>query len=117
MDEYIGKRIEKERKRLGLTQNDVAQKMGISYQSIAQWENGLRNPKPDTLKRIAEAMGIPVNQLIEVKPIQEKAMFFGEPATDFLEKVGTILKAGDRIELIPVKNGIKVIKIKRKVIE
>ena len=114
MDKYIGERIAKERKRLGLTQNDVAQKMGISYQSIAQWENGLRNPKPETLKRIAEAMDIPVNRLAEIKTIQEKDMFFGELAIDFLEKIGAILKAGDRVELIPVKDGIKVIKIQRK---
>ena len=114
MDEYIGERIAKERKRLGLTQNDVAQKMGIRSQGISQWENGLRSPKPGTLKRIADAMGIPANRLVEVKTIQEKDMFFGEPATDFLERIGAILKAGDRVELIPVKDGIKVIKIQRK---
>ena len=34
--------------------------MGVTYQTVAQWENDFRNPKPDTLQRIASALDVPV---------------------------------------------------------
>jgi len=37
--------IHKERKRLGLTQKELAEKIGVSYQTIQNWENGKVIPK------------------------------------------------------------------------
>ena len=39
-----------------MTQKELAQKLGLSFQSIAQWENDLRNPKVETLRKIANAL-------------------------------------------------------------
>lgn len=52
----IGERIRDERKRAGLTQKQLGEKLGLSAQSIAQWENDLRKPKSGTLKKIAYAL-------------------------------------------------------------
>lgn len=60
----IGQLIKTARKNAGMTQTDLAKKLGIPYQSIGQWENGLRYPKPKTLQRIADALGIHVMELI-----------------------------------------------------
>ena len=38
--------------------------MGVSPQTIAQWENNLRNPKIETLQRIANAIGVPYTSLL-----------------------------------------------------
>ena len=53
-----GQRIKAARKAAGMTQKELGEKLGLSFQSIAQWENDLRNPKYDTLKRIAVALGV-----------------------------------------------------------
>lgn len=37
--------IQKLRKERGMTQNELAEKLFISYQAVSQWENG--NTKPD----------------------------------------------------------------------
>lgn len=58
-----GQRIQNARKRAKLTQKQLGEKLGVSYQSIAQWENDLRNPKIQTLRRIAEALNIAVDEL------------------------------------------------------
>lgn len=42
----------------GLTQEAVAERMGISQPAYAQMEASSANPRPTTLRRIAEAMGI-----------------------------------------------------------
>lgn len=60
----IGGKIKDTRKRVGMTQTEVAEKMGVSYQTVAQWENGLRNPKPESVKRIADALGVGYLDLI-----------------------------------------------------
>lgn len=59
-----GQRIKLARRNAGLTQKELGQKLGITYQTLAQWENDLRKPKFDTLKRIADALGVPVGELL-----------------------------------------------------
>jgi transcriptional regulator with XRE-family HTH domain len=53
-----GELIKQARKEAGLTQKQLGERMGVSYQSVAQWENDLRNPKQKTIRRIANALGI-----------------------------------------------------------
>ena len=59
-----GQRIKDVRKKAGLTQKELGEKLGLAFQSIAQWENDLRNPKIDTLQRLAAALGVPLEELI-----------------------------------------------------
>lgn len=60
----VGERICAAREKMGLTQLDVAQRMGsVSYQSVSQWERGSRNPKIESLERLAEAIGCPLSDL------------------------------------------------------
>lgn len=60
----IGERIKEFRLKAGLTQSELAEKLGIPYQSIGQWERGLRSPKIETLQKIAEALGVEPWQLM-----------------------------------------------------
>lgn len=60
----VGERIKAARKKAGLTQLDVAYRLGDqSYQSVAQWERGVRAPKLESLERLAEAIGCPLSDL------------------------------------------------------
>lgn len=59
-----GQRIKLARKSAGLTQKELGQKLGITYQTVAQWENNLRNPKYETLMRIAEALDSTIDFLL-----------------------------------------------------
>lgn len=54
----IGENIKKERKRQGLTQNQLGKKLGVSGAMIAAWENGKRNPKYPTIEKIADALEV-----------------------------------------------------------
>lgn len=53
-----GERIRQARKSAGMTQAELAHKLGISAAGIAQWENDLRNPKIETLRKLADALGL-----------------------------------------------------------
>ena len=53
-----GEEIRAARKRKGLTQKQLAEKMGVTETYISQYERDLRRPKPDTIKRIAAALEV-----------------------------------------------------------
>ena len=41
----------------GLTQLEVAEKLGVAQAQYARWENGGRNPKVETVEKLAEIFG------------------------------------------------------------
>ena len=52
------------RKSKGLTQQEFAEKLGISNKSLSRYERGDRNPSLAELKRIADVLGCEINDLI-----------------------------------------------------
>lgn len=59
-----GQLIKAARKQAGLTQMELAEKLGIPYQSVGQWERDVRNPKYESLRRIADALNTSVSYLL-----------------------------------------------------
>lgn len=59
-----GERIKNARKQAGMTQKELAEKLNIPFQNISAWERNDRNPKYETLLRIADALGIHIYQLL-----------------------------------------------------
>lgn len=76
-----GQRIKEARKKAGLTQKELGQRLGVTYQTLAQWENDHRNPKPETLERIAEALGVLMFELVGDHP-QKESFLYGYFAAD-----------------------------------
>ena len=46
--------LKKERLKNGLTQSQVAERLGVSQAQYARWENGGRNPKYETIQKLAD---------------------------------------------------------------
>ena len=70
MDEKtLGKRLQLARKRAGLTQQELCQKAGLSYSTLAKIERGaIRTPSVFTVAHIAAATGTPLEDLLDVAP-------------------------------------------------
>jgi putative hydrolase of the HAD superfamily len=66
MDEKgLGKRLQDARRVAGLTQQGLCQKSGLSYSTLAKIERGaIKAPSIFTIEKIAEALGISLDQLI-----------------------------------------------------
>lgn len=60
----IGERIRQQRKMKGLTQEELALKVDISTMSIRRYEGGERVITENVIKRIADALGVPVSSLL-----------------------------------------------------
>jgi transcriptional regulator with XRE-family HTH domain len=61
--QYIGERIKFFRERRSLTQKQLGSVAGIIEETIRKYEIGQRNPKPNQLKKIADALGMTVYAL------------------------------------------------------
>lgn len=64
MEITLGKRIAEHRKRLGLTQDALAEKLGITAQAVSKWENDQSCPDIAMLPKLAEIFGISIDELL-----------------------------------------------------
>lgn len=72
MEETLGKRIMQNRKRLNLTQDQLAERLGVTAQAVSKWENDQSCPDISMLPRLAEIFGISIDALLGAKrPAQE----------------------------------------------
>nr|DAH48472.1 MAG TPA: Repressor protein CI [Caudoviricetes sp.] len=62
----LGKRIAEQRKKLGLSQEELAEKLNISQKSISKYELGDRKPQYKVLVRMAEYFGVTTDYLLEL---------------------------------------------------
>lgn len=66
MEETLGKRISAHRKRLGLTQDALAEKLGVTAQAVSKWENDLSCPDITMLPKLADIFTITTDELLGV---------------------------------------------------
>ena len=78
----IGEKIRAIRKSKGITQKDLAVAMGVSASMIGQYEVGIRSPKIETLKKIAQALGVDVNALLDLSIPNAEERMTGENICD-----------------------------------
>jgi transcriptional regulator with XRE-family HTH domain len=60
----LGERIRKERKAAGLSQRDLAQRVGVSFPHISKVEADKEPASPELLTRIAQEVGIEPDELL-----------------------------------------------------
>ena len=61
----IGKNILNLRKKKGLSQEELGEKIGVTRQTISNWELGITNPNPDQLKEISKEFNISIDELLD----------------------------------------------------
>ncbi len=66
IEEYarsIGERIRQARKARGLSQADLAKRLGVSQPSVANWESGVHDPRRLVLAKLADSLQTPLDWL------------------------------------------------------
>lgn len=53
------------RKSLGLSQESISKKMGVTRQTILNWETGISSPTLTNAVKLAKILDVTVNELIE----------------------------------------------------
>lgn len=87
--ETMGQIIAAKRKELGMTQLELADKMGVTDKAVSKWERDLSYPDVNSLPKLAEVFGMTVDQLMQIKT--ESAQIEESKSVD--EIVTLVLKA------------------------
>lgn len=69
-------KLQKYRKQNGMSQENLAEAIGVSRQAVSKWESGLSYPELDKLVKISELFHISLDQLVKDTPV------FNEPVFD-----------------------------------
>ena len=92
----IGDNILALRKSLGLTQKELADRAGVTGQSVWGWEQNLYEPKGERLKAVADALGVSVEELQKEPHLKRRVPVLGYvPAGVPLEAVEYIVGYAD----------------------
>jgi len=94
--------IKKERKRAGLSQGELGDKIGVSQKAISKYELGTATPPPDTLEKLANLFGVSLDYLfgrkedVYVGHEENKFVFYfpveGPPLTEVIESRGATME-------------------------
>lgn len=98
-NQSMGDMISTLRKEKGMTQKDLADRLNITDKAVSKWERNLAFPDTATIPKLAELLGISVEELMNAKSIPET----GHNGASFL--INIILKA------LPMAMGIAVVVI------
>ncbi len=60
---FVPKGLVSTRKRLGLSAADLAKMLGVSAQTIYNWERGVTKPRPEQVEKLASLRGVGKRQL------------------------------------------------------
>jgi len=104
---YIGDLIRLSRKAAGLSQMELAERVGVSYQQIQKYEKGISEMGLTRLSQIAEALNMPLASFI---PDNEKMM-----VSESIGRYGAA--SDDEAELLNLFRKIKSKKLKHGLLE
>lgn len=87
-EQSLGQMIASLRKERGMTQLELAEKMGVTDKAVSKWERNLSCPDIYSLPRLAELFGISVDELVRAAPEADK----GQSGRNIHSLVSLILK-------------------------
>lgn len=67
---YQPEKLKARRKELKLTQKDIADQLGVSYQAYSAWERGIKQPSREKVKRLEQILNAPKGYFTEVEIVR-----------------------------------------------
>lgn len=101
MNETIGNRIAKYRKEKGLTQEGLANLMGVSSQAVSKWETDASCPDISALPQLCKILGITTDELLTGKSEEVKLVPSSERKSleELILRVKVLSADGDKIRV------------------
>ncbi len=94
VDAHVGKRIRHRRWMVGMTQQQLADKVGIKFQQIQKYETGMNRVSASRLWSIADALDVPI------------AFFFEGLADEAVDAAETMMADREAMELVRAYSAI-----------
>ncbi|MBP3474869.1 MAG: phosphoribosylformylglycinamidine cyclo-ligase [Lachnospiraceae bacterium] len=78
----VGSFIMERRKKLGMTQQQLADQLNISFQAVSKWENGTTYPNIEVLYDLAIALGVTVDEILAGREKEAEGLSYGKAGID-----------------------------------
>jgi len=88
--DVIGKFIQERRKEIGLTQKELANKIGVTDKAVSKWETGLGCPDVSILEILSKELNCSILELLKGREIKEEVI----PITEMDDYIKTSLNYG-----------------------
>lgn len=82
----FGEKLKEIRKEKNISQQKLAELLGVSFVAVSQWELGKRSPKSRTVRHVADALGVSVAELVDFFPLEKSVVSFAEEQLPKLEE-------------------------------
>ena len=79
----IGERIQMHRKNQGLSQEDLAQKLFVSRQTVSQWETDQTVPSVDNIYRLKEVLDVSFDEILSDERIEKEETTEEKPLEEY----------------------------------
>ncbi len=85
----LGNKILKLRKEKGYSQEELAEKLGVTRQTISNWELGSTHPNPEQLKGLSKILNVSIDELLDndIKAVIEEKVSNTEKLAGIIIKI------------------------------
>lgn len=102
MEMTLGKRVAALRRQNGMTQEEMAENLGVSAQAVSKWENEVSCPDILLLPALARLLHVSVDTLLSGEDMPETQLIPGpqrKPLEQMLLKITIDSKDGDKVRI------------------
>ena len=103
----ISRNIQAARKALGLTQEDLANRLGVARQTVAKWESGESLPDLENAYALAKLLGVSVDDLIA-----HNEATIGYPIPPRGKHIFGIVRMGERGQIVIPKKARDIFELR-----
>ena len=113
-DVYVGSRVRLRRKMLGLSQEKLGEKLGITFQQIQKYEKGTNRVGASRLQAMASALEVPVSFFFpDTSPLADGAGMQEEGASFMMDFMSTSEGLELSRDFLRIRSG----KLRRRIVE
>jgi transcriptional regulator with XRE-family HTH domain len=116
IDKHVGSRVRMRRMMIGMSQEKLGEKLGITFQQIQKYEKGTNRIGASRLQQIATVLAVPVSFFFEGAPVPETIGGpISEPASPAY--VSDFLATADGLALTKAFMKVKDAKVRRRIVD
>ena len=116
MKKTLGTMIAELRKQHGMTQLELAEKMGVTDKAVSKWERDLSCPDINSIPNLAQILGVSVEELMQIKkeadaPVSKVAQILETAPKAIAMAMGVAVTALTILNALDVKSGMVMLGI------
>ena len=99
---YQPEKLKARRKELKMTQKEIADQLGISYQAYSAWERGVKEPSKEKVNRLEQLLKVPKGYFTEIEIVRLYNTLSNKGKTQVIEYARNLVQKEKKQQVISV---------------